>query len=138
MRSPYPFSFDPSNSSIEDLDLSAVKTLRNSTSSEIELFYVNSGGDVAVSVADGTAFALAKKSDLGGMTIVQATSVDQINENGIKNTYRIMYFMDASASYISFDVNWIRIQFKATGRDALHWRIIYGDTVGSWYQLSTT
>ena len=41
-----------------------VKTLRNSKSTEIDLFYVNSSGDAAVSLADGTAFALAKKSDL--------------------------------------------------------------------------
>lgn len=70
------------------------------------------------------------------MTIVKATGTDQIDENSLKNTYRIMYFMDASVSYISFDINWIRIQFKATGRDALHWRIIYGDTVGSWLEYA--
>ena len=70
------------------------------------------------------------------MTIVKATGTDQIDENSLKNTYRIMYFMDASASYISFDVNWIRIQFKATGRDAFGFRIIYGDTIGNWLEYA--
>ena len=70
------------------------------------------------------------------MTIIKATSVDQIDENSSQNACRIMYFMDASASYISFDVNWIRIQFKATGRDAFGFRIIYGYTIGNWLEYA--
>ena len=48
---------------------------------------------------------------------------------------RILYGIINSAAYISFDVIWIRIQFKAAA-NSLSWRIVYGDSpIGEWTQL---
>lgn len=48
---------------------------------------------------------------------------------------RILYGIINSAAYISFDVIWIRIQFKAA-TNSLSWRIVYGDSpIGEWTQL---
>lgn len=48
---------------------------------------------------------------------------------------RILCGIISNVAYISFDVIWIRIQFKATTSD-LFWRIMYGDTASKgWMQI---
>lgn len=48
---------------------------------------------------------------------------------------RILYGIIENAAYISFDVIWIRIQFKA-GQSDFSWRIVYGDNgAGKWTQI---
>lgn len=51
---------------------------------------------------------------------------------------RILYGIISNIAYISFDVIWIRIQFKATA-DNFFWRIRYGDSpIGEWTQLKNS
>ena len=48
---------------------------------------------------------------------------------------RILYGIIENVAYISFDVIWIRIQFKADQSD-FSWRIVYGDNgAGKWTQI---
>lgn len=48
---------------------------------------------------------------------------------------RILYGIIENVAYISFDVIWIRIQFKAD-LSSLSWRIVYGNNgAGKWTQI---
>ena len=53
-------------------------------------------------------------------------------ENG---RLRILYGIIENVAYISFDVNWIRIQLKSDA-DYLFVRIVYGNNqIGNWLQI---
>ena len=71
-------------------------------------------------------------SNFGGITIVKATDIAQFDESGPANTYRIMYLMVDNHAYISFDISWIRLQFKSADKAVLQKRCVYGNSVGEW------
>lgn len=85
---------------------------------------------------------LALKSDLGGLVVTEASSIDQINDSGHDTDprLRIMYFYhhesgSYTTAYISIDVQWIRFQFKASNASILQQRTIYGQSIGTWRTL---
>lgn len=54
-----------------------------------------------------------------------------------KGRLRILCGIISNVAYVSFDVVWIRIQFKAATNN-LSWRIVYGDSpIGEWTQLTS-
>lgn len=75
----------------------------------------------------------------GNLSKLYVSSTQNISDFDSKYTtngrLRILYGIINSAAYISFDVIWIRIQFKAAA-NSLSWRIVYGDSpIGEWTQL---
>lgn len=90
----------------------------------------------------GKIWQAATKSDLGGLVVTEASSIDQINDAGHDTDprLRIMYFYhhesgSYTTAYISIDVQWIRFQFKASNATILQQRTIYGQSIGTWRTL---
>lgn len=65
-------------------------------------------------------------------------NISDFDSKYLANRIRILYGIINNVAYISFDVIWIRIQFKAATNN-LSWRIVYGDSeVGEWTQINST
>ena len=65
----------------------------------------------------------------------KSLSFDDFNKNLTSTTYRILYGVIDNTAYVSIDVSWIRIQFKAS-IDGLYSRNIYGSSpVPNWSAL---
>lgn len=65
-------------------------------------------------------------------------NISDFDSKYLTNRIRILYGIINNVAYISFDVIWIRIQFKAATNN-LSWRIVYGNSeVGKWTQINST
>ena len=73
---------------------------------------------------------------MGKYSFVESINIADYNQQGLSNTYRILYGLINYQAYLSIDINWIRIQFCSVDT-VLNWRIIYGRTdAGNWHPLS--
>lgn len=85
----------------------------------------------------------SNKSVIGALNELNSNTsktgnISDFDSKYLTNRLRILYGIINNAAYISFDVIWIRIQFKATTNN-LSWRIVYGDSeVGEWTQINST
>ena len=65
----------------------------------------------------------------------KSLSFDDFNKNLTSTTYRILYGLIDNTAYVSIDVSWIRIQFKASA-SSIYCRVIYGsDPATNWSVL---
>lgn len=81
--------------------------------------------------ANLTAAANQLNSDLAGFKFVKSTTLSDYNAVGLTNMARILYGLFDNTLYLSFDLIWVRIQFKVDA-NGLYARRIYGSTPGNW------
>lgn len=68
-----------------------------------------------------------------GMHFEYSSTQADYDATGISNVWRVLYGMFDSALYISFDINWVRLQFRVRGASIIESRCIYGgSTVQPW------
>lgn len=85
--------------------------------------------------------------DFSGTSVVDTsfnafTTIKTTNESDFNAMYntangRIMYGIINNALYISFDVMWIRLQFRVTNSSTLQSRVIYGQTTAEAWKTIT-
>jgi len=91
-------------------------------------------GAASVYELKGTVDTLNSK--LGGFTFVASNTVSNYDTSGLSDMHRILYGVNNNIHYLSFDINWVRFQFMATG-DGLYTRRIYGAAaVPSWTKIT--
>ena len=74
--------------------------------------------------------------DMGGIALQMTSDISEFDKIDLTNTKRILLGIISNVAYVSIDVNWIRIQFKASNATSLYSRIIYGGSpVQDWKQI---
>ena len=77
------------------------------------------------------------KKQLNGWRFETTGNIADFNQTGISNVNRVLIGIINLTGYISFDINWIRLQFQCAGNDAVYCRIIYGShTSAKWIQIA--
>ena len=60
----------------------------------------------------------------------------KIDGGVFKILYGICDLAGVSYFYISFDVHWVRLQFRTNSTSGLQYRVLYGNSVGNWYTIT--
>ena len=77
------------------------------------------------------------KKQLNGWRFETTTNIADFNQTNVSNVNRVLIGIINLTGYISFDINWIRLQFQCTGDDAVYCRIIYGShTSAKWIKIA--
>lgn len=77
------------------------------------------------------------KKQLNGWRFETTTNIADFNQVNVSNVNRVLIGIINLTGYISFDINWIRLQFQCTGDDAVYCRIIYGShTSAKWIKIA--
>ena len=77
------------------------------------------------------------KKQLNGWRFETTVNIADFNQTGISDVNRVLIGIINLTGYISFDINWIRLQFQCTGDDAVYCRIIYGKhTSAKWIKIA--
>ena len=63
-----------------------------------------------------------------GMHFKYSTSQADYDNTGLSNTWRVLYGLFDSALYVSFDIGWIRLQFRVRTASIIEVRCIYGNS----------
>ena len=77
------------------------------------------------------------KKQLNGWRFEKTGNIADFNQTGISDVNRVLIGIINLTGYISFDINWIRLQFQCTVNDAVYCRIIYGShTSAKWIKIA--
>ena len=77
-----------------------------------------------------------KNTENLGKFVFKTTGKVSDFDSMIENNYRILCGVIGRIGYISFDCNWIRLQFKCTDTDSVYCRTIYGShTDRTWTKI---
>lgn len=77
------------------------------------------------------------KKQLNGWRFETTVNIADFNQTGISGVNRVLIGIINLTGYISFDINWIRLQFQCTGDDAVYCRTIYGKhTSAKWIKIA--
>ena len=66
-------------------------------------------------------------SNIGKTKMIQSTSLSDFDSKVTMDGLHIVYGMIDNTGYISFDINWIRLQFKIS-LNKVQYRLRYGDS----------
>lgn len=66
-------------------------------------------------------------SNIGKAKMIQSTSLSDFDSKVTMDGLYIVYGMIDNTGYISFDINWIRLQFKIS-LNKVQYRLRYGDS----------
>ncbi len=65
-----------------------------------------------------------------GMYFKYSSNQADYDATSLNNVWRVLYGMFDNALYISFDINWVRLQFRVRGALIIESRCIYGGSTG--------
>lgn len=69
--------------------------------------------------------------------VVFSTDITDFDDKPTGNTgLRIVTGLVDNQAYISFDINWIRLQFRTQSSGVPQTRTIYGNTIGTWRTIA--
>lgn len=76
------------------------------------------------------------------MSLLQSNVYQDYDTKLPEGTFRILYgitnISNVQYLYISFDIHWVRLQFRSNSTTGLQFRIIYGNSIGTWYTFTKT